>query len=163
MGESREKKSQPAEAATESAEAEESVRERVEEALTRFIPEVLRRTYEVGLETISRTDKSRIKNLVTDLKLPREVAKYFLVQVDETKNALLRVFAKEVREFLENTDLADDMRKVLTSVSLEVSTRVRFVPNEASGGIKPQFDSKVKMSERGSPQKTSRPKDANEE
>ena len=82
--------------------------------------------------------------MVGDLRVPRDVARYFLDQVDDTKNALLRVFAGEVRDFLEHTDLAEDLRKVLTSVSLEVSTRVRFVPNESVSGLNPEVESDVK-------------------
>ena len=122
-------------------EAEETLRQRVEDAIERFVPEVLKRTLDAGLGTLSRTDKGRLRGLVNDLKLPREVARYVLAQVDETKNALLRVVAREVREFLEHTDLADAMIKALTSLtlSLDISTRVRFLPNEAGTGVKPDI------------------------
>lgn len=124
-------------------EEDEGLRQRVEESLSRFLPEVVKRTFDLGLETISSaSEKSRIKNLVSDMKLPRDVSTYLLSQLDDTKNALLRVFAGEVRDFLENTDMAEDMRKVLTSVSLEVSTRVRFVPNDS--GLKAEVETKDK-------------------
>ena len=130
-------------------ENEETLRQRVEESLARFIPDLVKKTVEAGIGTISRTDSRKLLGFVNDLKLPRDVAHYFLNQVDDTKNALLRVFAGEVRDFLENTDLADDMRNVLTSVSLEVSTRVRFVPNE-DGGIKPVVQSTVRAEDKKS-------------
>ncbi len=42
----------------------------------------------------------------------------------------MKVVAKEVRTFLENTSLADEMAKLLTQISFEVSTNVRFVPSD---------------------------------
>lgn len=131
-------------------DGEDSLRQRVEESLARVIPDLVKKAVETGWGTVSRTDSRKILSFVNDIKLPRDVARYFLNQVDDTKNALLRIFAREVREFLEHTDLAEDMRKVLTSVSLEVSTRVRFVPNEATGGIKPEVNSTVLTSEKKS-------------
>lgn len=131
----------------EEGEDRDTLRRRVEESLERLVPEVVKRTVEAGLDSFSKADRGRLRGLVTELKIPRDVARYLLAQVDDTKNALLRVFAREVREFLESTDLAEDMRKVLTSVSLEISTRVSFVPNEATGGVRPDVTSTVKAVE----------------
>ena len=115
-----------------SPEDEESLRQRVEESLAGLVPEVVKRALDAGLETIGRAETRRILGRVNELKLPRDLARYFLAQVDETKNALLSVFAREVREFLEHTDLAQELRRALTSVTLEVKTQVRFIPNEAN-------------------------------
>jgi hypothetical protein len=111
-------------------EGVETIRRRVEEGLERLVPEVIKRTVEAGLDTLSRSERGRLRSLVNELRIPRDVTRYLLAQVDETKNALLRVFAGEVRDFLESTDLAEDIKRVLTSVSLEVSTQIRFIPNE---------------------------------
>lgn len=132
----------------EDDEGDETIRQRIEESLAGFLPEIFKRTVDAGWGTLSRTDTRKLLRFLKEVGLPRDVARYFLVQIDDTKNALLRVFAREVREFLEHTDLAEDMRRVLTSVSLEVSTRVRFVPNSDSPmGIKPEVDSKVRNAE----------------
>jgi hypothetical protein len=67
------------------------------------------------------------------MKVPREVAHYLLSQVEETKNGLFRVVAKEVRDFLEHTNLGSEMQKMLTTVQFEINTTIRFKPNEAGG------------------------------
>jgi hypothetical protein len=71
----------------------------------------------------------RVKQVVNDLKLPKEALNYIFKQVDETKHAAVKIIAREVRELLEKTDLAEEATKVLTSVSFEITTNVRFVPN----------------------------------
>ncbi len=106
----------------------------------KLMPEILRRGVESGMDTFLRSDRG-VRKAISDLKLRRELTNYFFHQVDETKNAALRVIAREVREFLENTDLDEALRSVLTSLAFEIRTEVRFVP--ADGTVKPQVTSAV--------------------
>ena len=71
-----------------------------------------------------------VKNLVSELKLPREIVSHLMSQIDDTKQAALGVISREVRLFFENTNLSDELAKLLSQLSFEVSTRVRFVRNE---------------------------------
>ncbi len=115
-----EKNPNPKDAPSQNAETDgdgESIFEKV-------VPEGIKR----GLEHLIRD--GRIKHLVGELKLPKDLGNQILSQVDETKQAAVKVVAKEVRTFLENTSLADEMAKLLTQISFEVSTNVRFVPSD---------------------------------
>jgi hypothetical protein len=38
--------------------------------------------------------------------------------------------AKEMRDFLEHTNFAGEMQKLLTTVQFEINTTVRFTPND---------------------------------
>jgi hypothetical protein len=40
------------------------------------------------------------------------------------------VVAKEMRDFLEQTNFAGEMQKLLTTVQFEVNTTIRFTPND---------------------------------
>jgi len=93
------------------------------------IPELLKRAVEIGVEKASEAPES-LRHLVSDLRLPKEVATYLLTQVEDTKNGALRVVAKETRDFLEHTNLAHEIRKMLTTLQFEINTTVRFRPNE---------------------------------
>jgi hypothetical protein len=106
----------------------------------KLMPEILRRGVESGMDTFLRSDRG-VRKAISDLKLRRELTNYFFHQVDETKNAALRVIAREVREFLENTDLDEALRSVLTSLAFEIRTEVRFVP--ADGTVRPEVKSAV--------------------
>ncbi|MDD5308009.1 MAG: hypothetical protein PHU25_11865 [Deltaproteobacteria bacterium] len=90
----------------------------------RVMPESVRR----GLEALLHD--SRFKNIIGDFKLPKEIVSHILAQVDETKHAALGVIAREMRLFLERTNLADEMARLLTQVSFQIKTEVRFVPND---------------------------------
>jgi hypothetical protein len=99
--------------------------------LDSVIPELIKRAVELGVEKAAEAPDN-LKEFVGGMKLPREVAHYLLSQVEETKNGLFRVVAKEIRDFLEHTNLATEMQKMLTTVQFEVSTTIRFKPNEGS-------------------------------
>lgn len=115
-------------------EEEHHRRRRLEGMLRETVRRGLERGFEAGLGTISRSGEA-LRGVVGG-ELPRELVNYVFSQVDETKNALVRVVAREVRDFLEATDVAAELQKALTSLSFEVKTEIRFIPNEA-GGVRP--------------------------
>ena len=103
------------------------------------IPEIVRRAVELGVEKAQEAPDN-LKSFVGDLKLPKEIAHYLLQQIDETKNGLFRVVAKEIRDFLEHTNFAGEVQKLLTTVQFEVNTTIRFTPNDG----RPKTSSKDK-------------------
>ena len=92
------------------------------------IPDLIKRAVEIGVEKATEAPDT-VKQMVSDLKLPKEIAGYILAQIDETKNSVVRVVAGEVRDFLEHTNLAREAQKILTSLQFEVNTTIRFRPN----------------------------------
>jgi hypothetical protein len=93
------------------------------------IPEIVRRAVELGVEKAQEAPGD-LKHFVGDLKLPKEIVHYLLGQIDETKNGLFRVVAKEIRDFLEHTNFGGEVEKLLTTVQFEVNTTIRFTPND---------------------------------
>jgi hypothetical protein len=108
----------------------------------RVVPEGFKRRIEAGVENVLRDGP--LKALMGELKLPREIANHILSQVEETKHSAVGAIARETRQFLERTNLSEELAKLLTRVSFEIKTEVRFIPNEkaAKGGLVP----KVKIS-----------------
>lgn len=103
------------------------------------IPEILKRAVEIGVEKASEAPDN-LKQFVNDRKLPKEIAHYLLQQIDETKNGLFRVVAKEMRDFLEQTNFTGELQKLLTTVQFEVNTTIRFTPNDTKPGAKADKD-----------------------
>ncbi len=93
------------------------------------IPDLIKRAVEMGFEKATEAPES-LKQRMHDMKLPKEAVQYILSQVDDTKNGMFRVFAKEVHDFLEHTNLAGEMQKMLTTVQFEINTTIRFRPND---------------------------------
>ncbi|MFW2388461.1 MAG: hypothetical protein ACN4G0_08995, partial [Polyangiales bacterium] len=73
--------------------------------------ETLRKAVEKGIEAgvgTLRSADSALRGVTQDGKLPKELIGYVFASVDETKNAVVRGVAKEVRDFLEATDIAGE-------------------------------------------------------
>ena len=87
--------------------------------------DTLRRFLATGVGTLFATEEG-LRKLATEL--PKEVATFLIGQAQHTKDEMLRIVANELRRFLENLDLTDSLRRVLSSVTREV--KVRFLPNE---------------------------------
>jgi len=100
----------------------------------RALPEVLRNMIENavdrGVDAITEGAEN-IRRAGGDMKVPKEAVGYIYNQIDDTKKGVYRVVAKEIRDVLEHTNFADEIAKVLTKLSFEVNTTIRFVPNNA--------------------------------
>lgn len=106
-----------------------SARDTRRRRLEGVIPEIVRRAVEIGVEKAAEAPDN-LKQFVGDLKVPKDIAHLLYAQIDETKNGLFRVVAKEMRDFLEHTNIAGEMQKLLTTVQFEVNTTIRFTPND---------------------------------
>lgn len=121
--------SEPPPSSDPSRPKEGSSRRRRLDRLESVIPEIIKRAVEIGVEK-ARESPDNLKHFVGDMKLPKEIAHVLFNQIDETKNGLFRVVGKEVRDFLEHTNFAGEMQKLLTTVQFEVNTTIRFTPND---------------------------------
>ena len=118
--------------------------------LESVIPELIKRAILGGYDRASGAQES-IKSFIADSKLPKEIVLAILHQMDDTKNGLFRVVAKEIRGFLEAIDFQTELRKLLTTVAFEIKTEIRFVPNESPeklGRPHVKSDMKIKRSDR---------------
>lgn len=112
----------------------------VRSRLEGVIRDVVKKTLNQGSGARAVTEEVA-RALASEMKLPKEVAGYLLSNADNVKNEIMRVVAKEVRGFLESANLGDELARILTSISFEVRTEVRFIPNEDA--LRPSVRSRV--------------------
>lgn len=123
--------------AQQPASAARDEQQRQKGRLESLIPEIVRRTFYAGLGAVFTTEEG-IRKIASDLKLPKDVANYLIQQAAASKDELFRVVGKELRGFLETVNISGELQKLLTSLSFEIKTEIRFIPNEqAIGGVKP--------------------------
>lgn len=125
---------------------ENSDERRLRERLEKLLPEVVRRAINVGSSAISNTEDG-IRRLVSEFNLPREVAAYLMVQASASKDEALRIFGEEIRKFLQTVNLSGELQTLLTSLSFEIKTEIRFIPNDQAV-VKPEVRSKTTMKRR---------------
>lgn len=138
-------------------EADRGVRQRLEG----LIPDLVKKTFYAGLGAVFTTEEG-IRRMASEFSLPKDVATYLISSAQSTKDEVFRIFAKEIREFLEKMDLTAEMVKILTSLTFEIRTEIRFVPSaESISGVKRDVKRKVaikRIKEDGSTEEIEEPK-----
>jgi hypothetical protein len=112
----------------------------------RAVRDTIRRLIEAGVGKLAEGPES-LRNIVSDIKLPKEIASYIFLQIDETKNGLYRVVAKEIRGFLQQNNLGEELARALSHLSVEITTQIRFNPAEGeAGGVgQPEVRAQVQL------------------
>lgn len=115
---------------------------RVLEVLGGVVPGIFKRVALSGMGNLLLSEDGLRSILTDNKKLPKEAVNLILGQADAMRREILRIISREIRIFLENMDFGGEIAKILTSVSFEVKTEIRFIPNDQS--VKSQIKNKVK-------------------
>lgn len=102
--------------------------------------DILRKTFAQGGDARHNTEEL-LRAVLGEVKIPREYANVILQQINATRGELLSVVAGEVRTFLDDANLGEELAKILTSLSFEIRTEIRFIPNEDV--LRPSVKSRV--------------------
>ena len=117
----------------------ETLRQRLES----LVPELVKKTFAAGMGAVFSTEEG-IRKLARE-NIP-EVAGYLAHGADNAKDKVFEVIARETREFLSNLNLTEEVAKILTTLSLEIKTEIRFIPNsERITGAEPDVKASVRV------------------
>src|SRR3954468_21319081 len=120
-------------------ELPETIRQRLE----RLVPELVKKTFVAGMGAVFSTEEG-IRKLARE-SLP-EVAGYLASSADGAKDNVFEVIARETREFLANLNISEELAKLLTTLSFEIKTEIRFIPNsERFTGAEPDVKASVRL------------------
>jgi hypothetical protein len=136
---SRERDDETDETQTDEEPEERKARKRIDQLL----PDVVKRAVYAGLGAVFSTEEG-IRKIASDFHLPKDVANFLIQQASSSKDEVLRIVAQELGKFLSTVNISGELQKLLTSVSFEIKTEIRFIPNdEAVGGVKPDIKRQV--------------------
>jgi len=113
--------------------------------LSSLVPDIVRRAVLTGVGALFMTEEG-IRNMVTDMKLPKDALAFLLAQADKTRTEVARVVTQETRRFFESETLRREIWKLLTGVTLEVNATIQLKPS-GEPGIKAKVRSKKKEEE----------------
>jgi hypothetical protein len=117
----------------------ETLRQRLES----LVPELVKKTFAAGMGAVFSTEEG-IRKIARE-NLP-EVAGYLAAGADTAKDKVFEVIARETREFLANLNLTEEVAKILTTLSFEIKTEIRFIPNsERMVGAEPDVKASVRL------------------
>ncbi|TMA29979.1 MAG: hypothetical protein E6J78_00585 [Deltaproteobacteria bacterium] len=107
--------------------------------LSGLVPDIVRRAVLTGVGALFMTEEG-LRNLVGEMKLPKDALGFLLAQADKTRSEVARVVTQEVRRFLESDRLRREIWKLLTSVSIEINATMNLKPSSA-----PQFKARLRQ------------------
>lgn len=117
----------------------ESIRQRLEH----LVPELVKKTFAAGMGAVFSTEEG-IRRIARE-GLP-DVAGYIASSADGAKDRVWEIIARETRDFLSNLNLTEEIAKILTTLSFEIKTEIRFIPNsEKLGGAVPDVKASVRL------------------
>jgi hypothetical protein len=118
----------------------ESIRQRLEH----LVPELVKKTFSAGMGAVFSTEEG-IRKIAREVSLP-DVVGYAASTADSAKDKVFEIVARETREFLSNLNLTEEIAKILTTLSFEIKTEIRFIPNsERMMGSEPDVKASVKL------------------
>lgn len=115
-----------------------SIRNRIEA----LVPEIVRRAFLTGLGAVFLTEDS-VRRAVTDLSLPKDAVDAVIDRLGHSKDQVVETLGRELRAFLDRVDVGAEVQKLLTSLTFEIKTEVRFVPSHDR--VKPKVDTKFRI------------------
>ena len=125
-------------------EREDKLNETIRQRLEALVPELVKKTFAAGMGAVFSTEEG-IRKIAREVSLP-DVVGYVASSADGAKDKVFEIVARETREFLANLNLTEEIAKILTTLSFEIKTEIRFIPNsERITGAEPDVKASVKL------------------
>jgi hypothetical protein len=129
----------------------ETIRRRLEH----LVPELVKKTFAAGMGAVFSTEEG-IRKLARE-GLPDMVG-YVASSADGAKDKVFEVIARETRDFLANLNVSEEIAKLLTTLSFEIKTEIRFIPNsDRFTGADPDVKASVRLKRNDKPEKAEKP------
>jgi len=119
--------------------------EREERRSVRGVSDAVRKAVGSGIRSVLGSEewvRSTIKEV-----LPRELVTYMKKQADTARDEVVRIIGAQTKRFLEGIDVGGEIQKILTALSFEVKTEIRFIPNDQK--VKPDVKVNVRAKRAG--------------
>lgn len=116
------------------------------------LQDMLRKAMVAGIGAVFMTEEG-IRQMLKDMKLPKEVIGFILGQAERSKDELMRVISEELRRFFQSAQLRQELIKLLSQMTIEVKAEVRLKPDEGGELVASQVsvkDASIKRRRKGS-------------
>lgn len=114
-----------------------------------LVPAIARKIIHAGGQTLT---EDLLRKTIVETPLPKDVAGFLAGQAESVRKEFYRIVAREVATFLRSINLSRELQKILTSLSFEIKTEIRFIPNDQAvrddgspAPVKPDVQSRVRV------------------
>ena len=91
-----------------------------------IVPESIRKVLVTGVSALFMTEEG-IRNMLSDMRLPKDAMGYLVQQTERTRRELFRVVSDEIKGVLKKTDLTRELRRAMQGMKVQVRAEIRFV------------------------------------
>ncbi len=127
-------------------EERDTLTETIRQKLEQIVPDLVKKTFAAGMGAVFSTEEGIRKFAGSARESIPEVAGYLASSADGAKDRVVEIIARETREFLSGLNLTDEIAKLLTTLSFEIKTEIRFIPNsERLAGAEPEVKASVRL------------------
>lgn len=107
---------------------------------SRRVSDTVKKALAQGFRSVM-SGEEKIRGIVSDA-MPKELVTYIKGAVDSGRDELVRIVGNQTRKFLEGIDVGGEVSKILTALSFEIRTEIRFIPNDQK--VKPDVKMTIK-------------------
>lgn len=94
----------------------------------RGVSDAVRKALGAGVRSVVSSEEW-VRGVVRDT-LPRELVQYMKRQTDAARDEVVRIIGNQTKRFLDGIDVGREVQKILTALSFEIKTEIRFIPND---------------------------------
>ena len=88
--------------------------------------------------------ESGIRNALSDIRLTHQAKEYLSKQAQKGKEEVTRVLVREVKRFLNEVHLHEELQKALAGLSLEIEAKIKIVPSKDGNGNQVKYLAKAR-------------------
>lgn len=114
--------------------------ERAERGGRRGMSDTVRKALGSGIRSVLGSEEW-VRSTIREV-LPRELVVYMKKQTDAARDEVVRIIGAQTKRFLEGIDVGGEVQKILTALSFEIKTEIRFIPNDQK--VKPDVKVNVR-------------------
>jgi hypothetical protein len=104
-----------------------SDKERLDDSTRRpdGLSDLIKKGISTGVKSVLLTEEG-VRNIIADL-MPKEISTTVRTHLDGLKKDLYTTLVNEFSSFLEHVDVAGEMKKLLSGMTVEIKTEITFV------------------------------------
>ena len=106
----------------------------------RRMSDTVRKALASGFRSV-RASEEKLRGMVGDA-MPKELVTYLKGAIDNGREDIVRAIGSQTKKILEGIDVGGEVAKILTAVSFEIRTEIRFIPNDQK--VKPSIKTSIK-------------------
>jgi hypothetical protein len=94
-----------------------------------LIPDVLKKSLLLGIGG-DLFSEDTIRKTLSDIQMPSDLVQYVIQQTSKSKNELIRIIAEEIRNVIIQSQLGDELKKLLKAFKINIKLEISFDPRD---------------------------------